>query len=53
MRVLVKAKANFNSIEYTNVDSITFASGIYTIHTTGGTTATYSKDDYIVSILIS
>lgn len=53
MRVLVKAKANFNTIEYTNVDSITFAGGIYAIHTTGGTTATYSQNDYIVAILIS
>lgn len=50
MRVLIKHKTTFNTIEYNNVTSISFASNIYTI-VHGGVTTTYSAADYLVSLL--
>ena len=50
MRVLIKNKTSFNTIEYDNVTSISFANNTYTI-VHGGTTTTYSAANYLVSLL--
>jgi hypothetical protein len=50
MRVLIKSKTSFNTIEYDNVSSISFASNTYTI-VHGGVSTSYSADDYLVSLL--
>lgn len=50
MRVLIKHKTTFNTIEYDNVTSISFASNTYTI-VHGGQTNTFSANDYLVSLL--
>lgn len=50
MRVIIKSKTTFNTIEYDNVTSISYASNTYTI-VHGGVTSTYSANDYLVSLL--
>ena len=50
MRVLIKNKTSFNTIEYNNVTSISFANNTYTI-VHGGQTNTFSASDYLVSLL--
>lgn len=50
MRVLIKNKNNFNTIELNNVTNIAFSSGNYVI-TAGGTNYTYSATTYLVNIL--
>lgn len=50
MRVLIKNKTSFNTIEYNNVTSISFANNTYTI-VHGGVTSSYSATDYLVSLL--
>ena len=52
MNVIIISKTTFAVIQLSDVDNIAFnsATGIYSI-TVGGTTTTYSADDYRVSIL--
>lgn len=50
MKVVVMSKNTFSITTITNVSNIAYASGIYSI-TSGGTTTTYSADDYNISIL--
>lgn len=50
MRVLIKNKTSFNTIEYDNVTSISFANNTYTI-VHGGQTNTFSASNYLVSLL--
>lgn len=50
MRVIIKNKTSFETIEYNNVSSISFASNTYTI-VHGGVYTQYSADDYLVSLL--
>lgn len=51
MKIIIKSKTSFNTIEYDNVSSITYASKIFTV-THGGVTSTYSSDDYIIAMVI-
>ena len=50
MKVVIISKTTFTCTTIQNVSSISFASNTYTI-TAGGTTTTYSADNYNVSIL--
>lgn len=50
MRIVIMNKNNFNQIDVSNVTSISYADGIYTV-TVGGASTTYSKDDYIIMII--
>lgn len=50
MKVIIKNKTTFNTVEYDNVTSISFANNTYTI-VHGGQTSTYSANDYLVSLL--
>lgn len=50
MRVIIKNKNTFDTIEYNNVSSISFANNTYTI-VHGGQTNTFSAGTYLVSLL--
>ena len=50
MKILVIRRDGFGVTQLSNVSSITFASNIYSI-TAGGTTSTYSADDYLISVV--
>ena len=50
MRVIIISKTSFNITQLTNVSSISFASGIYSV-VAGGNTYTYAAEDYNISIL--
>lgn len=49
MKVIVISKTNFTMYEFSNVTSISFSAGVYTI--TAGSTHTYAADNYIVHII--
>ena len=49
MRVIVIAKASFNTIEIKNVTNIAFSSDTYII--TADTTYSYSANDYKIAVL--
>lgn len=52
MRVLVKNKNTFNTSDFNNVASISFANNTYTIVLSGGGgTYTFSASDFLVSLL--
>lgn len=50
MKVIVKNKTSFQTIQIENVTSISYANKIFSI-TAGGATSTYSQDAYCVFIL--
>lgn len=49
MKVLIKAKTSFNTIELSGVTSIAFSGNIYTISHAGGTSS-FNANDYLISI---
>ena len=50
MKILIIRRDGFGVTQLNNVTSISFASNTYTI-TAGGTTSTYSADDYLISVV--
>ena len=50
MRVIIKNKISFQTIQIENVTAISYSSGVFTI-TAGGTTSSYSQTAYCVFIL--
>lgn len=50
MKVIVKNKTSFQTIQIENVSAISYSNGVFTI-TAGGTTSSYSQTAYCVFIL--
>lgn len=50
MVVVLQQKGTFNVIQLNNVDSISYASNIYTI-VINGVSSTYNKDNYTINII--
>lgn len=51
MKVVVISKTTFNVVEHTDVSNIAYSSHQFTITYSGGSTATYSENDYRISII--
>lgn len=50
MKVIIKNKTSFQTIQLENVTSISYSNGVFTI-TAGGATSSYSQTAYCVFIL--
>lgn len=50
MKAAIIRKDGFEVIQIVDVSSISYANNVFTVTAQGGTT-TYSKDDYLVSLL--
>lgn len=51
MRVMMINKTSMSATQIDGVTNISASGNVYTITVSGGTSTTYSKDDYYISIL--
>lgn len=54
MTVIIKSKTTFDIVQLNNVTNIAYNAGtkIYTITVSGGTSTTYSSDNYYMSVFL-
>lgn len=54
MTVIIKSKTTFDIVQLDNVTNIAYNAGtkVYTITVSGGSTSTYSSDNYYLSVFL-
>lgn len=54
MTVIIKSKTTFDIVQLNNVTNIAYNAGtkVYTITVSGGTSTTYSSDNYYMSVFL-
>ena len=54
MTVIIKSKTTFDIVQLDNVTNIAYNAGtkVYTITVSGGTSTTYSSDNYYMSVFL-